>query len=126
MPLTCPSCERDAVLVGGHVVYPHRPDLQPKKFWACLDCSTWVGCHPGTTEPLGTLAGSELRALRWRAHEKFDRLWRSGLFKRAKAYAWLSGRLGLQVKDTHIGSFDAETCRRVIELATSKLAKEKR
>ena len=35
---------------------------------------------------------------------------------RAEAYRWLAGRLGIEKDECHVGLFDAETCRRVVEL----------
>lgn len=58
---TCPYCGKDSVLVNGHVIYPHRPDLLEKKFYWCKPCDAYVGCHPGTANPLGRLANAELR-----------------------------------------------------------------
>ena len=47
----CSYCGNDAELVGGESVYPHRPDLYYLKFYQCLPCDAWVGCHRGTTKP---------------------------------------------------------------------------
>lgn len=46
MTVTCDYCQRPAGLVTGASLYPHRPDLFEKRFWACSDCEAWVGCHP--------------------------------------------------------------------------------
>jgi len=35
-------------------------------------CDTYVGCHPRTDLPLGTMAGSDLRLARRKAHKAFD------------------------------------------------------
>lgn len=58
----CPYCERHAELVGGEVIYPHRPDLGSKKFWLCTPCNAYVGCHAGDdgTRPLGRLTAADL------------------------------------------------------------------
>lgn len=98
----------------GKDVYPHRPDLYGKMFWVCLPHNAYVGCHPGTTNPLGTLATKETREARKRAHEAFDALWKSKGMTRLRAYGALAVHLGLPVSKTHIGSFDAETCEKVV------------
>jgi hypothetical protein len=113
--VTCPYCQERALLVGGYDVYPHRPDLHPKMFWQCKPCRAYVGCHPGTTKPMGRLANAELRQWKLRAHASFDPIWRSGKKNRSSAYAWLSRELGLPRAETHIGMFDVETCKRVVE-----------
>ena len=72
--VTCPYCNNPAVLVGGDVIYPHRPDLYEKKFWQCDPCDAYVGCHrPGVgygdgTRPLGRLANAELREAKKNVH----------------------------------------------------------
>ena len=75
MPIKCPYCEKVPELVTGDKVYPHRKDLYSKWFWRCEPCNAYVGCHPGTKNPLGTLANQELRAWRLQAHHAFDPIW---------------------------------------------------
>jgi NAD-dependent aldehyde dehydrogenases len=115
--MDCPYCNRPVYLVNGKMMYPHRPDLYEKKFYLCIPCNAYVGCHPGTTEPLGRLANAELRAAKIAAHAAFDPLWRTvGNRKRSEAYRWLADKLGIRWKDCHIGMFDVETCKRVVEI----------
>jgi len=118
MAVVCPYCERNAELVNGNVIYPHRPDLAAKKFWLCPPCDAYVGCHAhgNGDRPLGRLANAELRAAKQLAHIAFDPLWhdarphRNRLRKRA--YEWLAGQLAIDPKQCHIGKFDVETCQR--------------
>jgi hypothetical protein len=116
----CPYCNKPATLVGGDSIYPHRPDLHDKKFWACTPCQAYVGCHKGTTEALGRLADAQLRAAKMSAHAAFDPLWREGSMSRKDAYAWLSQALGVPPDDCHIGMFDVDMCKRVVEACQSK------
>jgi hypothetical protein len=88
--------------------------LVNKHFYVCTPCDARVGCHPGTTTPLGDLANGPLRDARMAAHAAFDPLWQSGQLRRSAAYGWLSDTLGVDPKKTHIGMFDAETCARVV------------
>lgn len=97
-------------------LYPHRPDLFGKRFWRCLPCAAWVGCHPDTTEPLGRLANSELRSLKQAVHRVLDPLWQQGGMSREEAYAWLAEQLELTAEECHVGMFDPATCRRAIEV----------
>ncbi len=48
-------------------------------------------------------ASPEVRALRQKAHESFDRIWRNGHMDRWVAYLWLAERLGTREKHAHIG-----------------------
>lgn len=70
----CPYCGQESMQGTGVDVYPHRPDLQHLVFYSCAPCQARVGCHPGTTRPLGNLANAELRAARIEAHTQFDKL----------------------------------------------------
>lgn len=111
----CPYCGGKPELVGGAIIYRRRPDLYEKKFWLCRGCWAYVGCHPGTTDPLGRLADSTLRSLKSRAHGVFDRLWQNGTVTRRQAYLLLADRMGLDPDEAHIGQFDSDQCRKVVE-----------
>ena len=68
--------------------------------------------------PLGTLANTELRYFRNKAHESFDRLWKNRKnTTRMKKYAWLSREMDKSPDDTHIALFDVEDCKKCIELS---------
>lgn len=113
--MICPYCGKEAQLVNGDTIYPHRPDLAHLRFYVCQPCDARVGCHPGTARPLGRLANAELRQAKMEAHAAFDPLWRSGLMKRRDAYGWLAERLGIERDQCHIGYMDVVECRRVVE-----------
>ena len=108
--VSCPYCGCVAPLVTGEEVYPHRRDLYAKQFYACLPCGAWVGCHPGTTKPLGRLANAHLRQAKMRVHALLDPLWRSGAAKRSTVYARLSDHLSITPQECHVGMFDLERC----------------
>lgn len=120
----CDYCYAMSELVTGADIYPHRPDLKDKRHYRCEPCGAWVGCHPGTLNPLGRLANAELRAAKQRAHAAFDPLWKAKIIKegisqgeaRGKAYLWLAAELGIPKDDCHIGMFDLVTCQRVVEV----------
>ena len=126
--INCPYCGEPAKLVTGEVIYPRRKDLHSKKFWSCQPCDAYVGCHSANrytnfedTWPLGRLANGELRAAKMKAHAAFDPLWQAGVFKsRSRAYNWLADKLNLSTAECHIGMFDANTCRRVVEVCKDK------
>ena len=122
--VSCPYCRGPAHLVGGHVIYPRRPDLATKAFWYCPPCKAWVGCHPGTHNPLGRLADAELRTAKMNAHSAFDQLWRRKMKRegcskskaRKAGYAWLAEQLGMDRERCHIGMMDVPDCLRVVEV----------
>lgn len=112
----CPYCGAEAQLVTGREVYPHRPDLFAKPFWACMPCGAWTGCHPGTTKRMGRLANKATRQLKMAAHAAFDPIWKGKTMSRTKAYAWLREQTGLSERDCHIGWMDDDNLRKVAAL----------
>jgi hypothetical protein len=69
----------------------------------------------GTNRPLGRLANAELREWKKRAHAHFDPLWQSRRYSRSKAYRMASDMMGKSVSETHIGMFDVQDCKDLIE-----------
>lgn len=120
---TCPYCLRVAEFLTGAYVYPHRPDLSDKRFYVCKPCDARVGAH-ADGRPLGTLANAELRQLRSQAHGVFDPKWKremGGTMRRREAYRWLASNLRIPEEHCHIGMFDEEMCRRVIQICTQPI-----
>lgn len=114
-------CGRVSELVTGQHVYPRRRDLWNMRFYVCDPCDARVGCHPGTTTPLGNLADAATRKARMFAHDAFDPLWRGrGRRARRAAYAWLRQELGVTPDECHIGKFDVATCNRVVALCDGR------
>lgn len=125
--LLCPYCDQPASLVAGRAIYPYSRDLATKPYWFCAPCKAWVGCHDGTTRPLGRLANAELRSWKQAVHAAFDPLWqakmrRDGCTKgkaRGAGYKWLAEQLGIDRKRCHVGMFDVATCRRAVEICSA-------
>lgn len=125
----CPTCTKAARLTDGREVYPHRPDLHGKPIWKCDGCSGYVGCHPGTTEPLGTPANAELRKAREHVHALLDPIWQQAdqfyadmktdrdrklvrRLARVRVYEFLTHSLGITADECHVGMFEIERCRK--------------
>lgn len=92
-------------------------------FYGCLEypkCLAAHGCHRNGA-PLGTPATKEVKEARMRAHAWFDPLWETGAMSRSEAYRWMQTALGLSKDDAHIGSFDLETCNRLIDAVRGHL-----
>lgn len=115
-PPVCPYCNREAELKTGREVYSDRRDLRNRWVWVCEPCDARVGCHSNTKTPLGRLADAKLRKAKKRAHAAFDQLWKGRHMTRANAYRWLANKLGIDVRECHIGHFDVETCYRVCDV----------
>lgn len=112
----CPYCGNLSHLVNGLVIYPHRTDLEERLFYHCAPCDAYVGTHKGTKTPLGRLANAELRRAKQEAHASFDPIWELGKKTRHEAYAWLANELNIPTKECHIGGFDVDTCKKVVEI----------
>lgn len=123
-PTNCPHCAGDVKLVQNDVIYGSCYGEWP---WAFLcqnqRCAAYVGLHPFTGIPLGTLATAPIRNARKRAKAVFNPLWESGGMSRDEAYAWLAGALGIDnVDHCHIGWFDVEQCKRVVDAVLARSA----
>lgn len=116
----CPYCGNVSTLTSSKEVYSGR-DYGPIYLCKCVPNWAYVGCHSGTTIPMGRLADYELRFWKKKAHDAFDPLWRNKHMSRSKAYAWLANAMGIPVKDCHVGMFDIALCQKAVELCGNKL-----
>jgi ABC-type transport system involved in Fe-S cluster assembly fused permease/ATPase subunit len=66
-------------------------------------------------KPLGRLANKELRQAKVNAHNYFDLLWKNGEMNRKDAYKWLAEQLKISFDKCHIGMFDVDMCKKVVE-----------
>lgn len=82
--------------------------------WAylCENCGAYVGLHPFTNIPLGTLADKSMREARKGCKPAFDRLHETGLMSRGQAYQRLAEKLGIDKNECHFGWFDIDMCAR--------------
>ncbi len=77
-------------------------------------CDSFVIADPVTKQPRGSLADSNLRRLRYLAHNQFDRLHQSGRMTRKEAYRWLAHVTQSPAGHAHIGHMGAYYCQVVI------------
>jgi hypothetical protein len=84
----------DAALCSGTDIYPLRPDLAAKRFWQCLACGNYVGCHPGGDKPLGNIPTPKLRKARSHIHAILDPLWKTKRMSRRAIYGRISEHIG--------------------------------
>jgi hypothetical protein len=121
MPTQCDNCCSLAViLTTNEKVYGRSYGAWPYIYY-CEDCKAAVGCHPNTYIALGRLADRATRQLRSKAHEEFDKLWRTGLMSRDKAYTWLSLQLGIEVEECHISQLSKDQLKDVATLSADYL-----
>lgn len=115
VPDRCRHCGGACQIVNNSQIYGREFGEWP---WVvlCTSCRAYVGLHPFTGIPLGTLATPAIRKARSAAKDAFNPLWQSGRMSRSEAYAWLAGALGIaKVEECHIGWFDVEQCHAVVQ-----------
>ncbi|WP_074139080.1 zinc-finger-containing protein [Enterobacter kobei] len=109
VPCSCRFCSGH-VRVGTHEEVYGRDYGDWPYVYLCESCRAYVGMHPFTSIPLGTLADQRTRDARKKCKPAFERLWKSGRMTRSEAYEWLAGKLGIPVGECHFGWFTPEQC----------------
>lgn len=120
-PGECPHCQSKDIKVA------HHDEIYGKAYgewpWAylCTSCRAYVGMHPFTNIPLGTLADTPLRKARNDCKKPFEQLWQSGQMTREQAYAGLAAHMGLTSETCHFGWFNIGQCEKARAWAVSTL-----
>jgi len=123
----CRYCGGVIRLVPAQAVYggsTKRLGMIDQHIYQCQNCNARVGCHKGTTRPLGNVANEVLRLKRIETHQVFDAYWKRRRMSRTEAYKWLGAQLHLPEGRAHIGGFEMDQCQRVIELCRQEEEKE--
>ena len=105
----CDYCGGDVKIANNKEVYGRSYGKWPYVY-LCECCNSYVGIHPDTDIPLGTLADSALREKRRRSKGVFmGWVKRSGLSLNS-AYAVLAEGIGIEVPACHFGMFNEDQC----------------
>lgn len=118
-PEICKYCGGIVRLIPASAVYgdaTQRLGLAHEFVYQCQNCNARVGCHKGTTRPLGDVANEVLRLKRMETHRVFDTFWKRRHMTRSNAYKWLSEQLDIPREEVHIGGFEMDTCEKLIRL----------
>lgn len=121
-PDSCRYCGASVRVVSNAVIYGRAYGNWPWAF-RCAGCGAYVGMHPYTAIPLGTLANRALRRARNESKRPFEALWRQGAMDRDEAYLALATHLGIEVQECHFGWFEHDQCERALEWATDECAR---
>ncbi|MDR9889879.1 zinc-finger-containing protein [Pseudenterobacter timonensis] len=108
-PTQCHHCS-GLVRIGTHEEVYGRDYSDWPYVYLCEGCGAYVGLHPFTAIPLGTLADKRTREARKSCKLPFERIWRSGRMSRTEAYKWLADKMGIPTDECHFGWFSAEQC----------------
>lgn len=122
--IRCPYCGSTAILKPDSVVYGNH--ARGRMVYVCShypQCDAYVGVHPGTPTPKGTLANKALREKRIKAHQVFDQIWKRGILTRSEAYRWIADKLCIDLCHAHIGQFSDYLCDQVI-LESAKVLRD--
>lgn len=120
-PTICRYCGGCVELVSNSEIYNGREYGEWPYAYLCTDCKAYVGLHPSTDIPLGTLAAKQLRKDRNTAKDAFHRVKEQRGFSRSLAYQWLAGKMGIEVGACHFGWFDQEECAQALALCSQDL-----
>ena len=113
VPTTCPHCGGVVGVSGHEAIYGGATFGDWPWVYHCQDgCGAYVGMHPFTAIPLGTLATAAIRKARKECKPLFEALHTTGRLDRTTAYTQLAAKLGIPVAECHFGWFDEATCHR--------------
>jgi hypothetical protein len=111
---TCLNCNSEVHITENKDVYGSNFGDYPWIYLCSNDaCDSYVGIHPNTDIPLGTIANSHTRTARKRAKGQFTHWMQKHKLGRAEAYKTLANLLGIPRGICHFGWFDAQMCKRV-------------
>ncbi len=114
--IRCPYCGSTAILRDASYVYGNHS--KGGQLYVCSHypaCNAYVGVHPGTKIPKGTLANKTLRQKRILAHTIFDQIWKQGILSKQEAYRWIADTFCLSKRQAHIGNFSDYMCDQLIQ-----------
>ena len=118
-PESCPYCAGRVELVSNAVIYRREYGSWPY-LYLCAACDAYVGLHPDTDIPLGTLANLELREARKESKALFFEALEIHGIGRTEAYRRLADAMGIPVGECHFGWFDLERCRMASEVLSQR------
>lgn len=121
-------------ICGGSVIYISNAKIYGREYgsgkcYYCTACGAYVGTHkPRPKEALGILGNAEMRAMKRKCHELFDKQWKNEktykkrCMARKKAYAELAVILDIPAEECHFGYFDTDM---LIKAYKSMIGREK-
>ncbi len=124
-PDACQHCGSQVKLVNNAEIYGREYGDWPYAY-ACSECDAYIGVHPNTDIPLGTLANAKMREARKKGKTLFLAL--SGRFNgsRTMMYQWLAREMGIPESECHWGMFSVAQCRQAQGICQQALLKGER
>jgi len=109
-PEQCNCCGCNSVVIKSNAEIYGRTYGKWPWIYICEGCDSYVGMHPFTDIPLGTLADAATRDARKECKAPFEALYRTGKMARNEAYQKLANKLGIPKEECHFGWFDIVMC----------------
>jgi hypothetical protein len=120
VPTSCHLCG-GVVRIGTHEEVYGTDYSEWPYVYICESCKSYVGLHPFTNIPLGTLADKNTRNARKNCKKPFEQLWRNGKMSRAEAYQWLADKMGIPVNECHFGWFDIKQFQEAMNICIKEI-----
>ncbi len=121
-PTECRYCGSPVNIITHDQLYGRTYSNWPY-LYQCSCCDSYVGMHPETDLPLGTLADKLLRESRKVAKNMFTLLLKLTMTSRNDGYTWLAARMAIDKSICHFGWFEPEQCAQVLRICRDALAK---
>lgn len=111
VPESCSHCGPDSpvFLVNNEEIYGRSFGDWPFAY-LCPNCERYVGLHPGTDIPLGTLADRSTRDARKKHKKVFHEMASAMKYTRRQAYQALADEMNIPVEQCHWGWFNEKQC----------------
>lgn len=107
-PKICNICGGNVIFTSNATVY-HGKEYGSGKCYLCTSCRAYVGTHKNQPkDALGILADKDMRDMKMKCHDAFDKFWKSGKNSRSYMYQKLARELKIPVDECHFGWFDME------------------
>ena len=103
-PKVCNLCNGKVVYISNDLIYGAK--YGSGYAYLCTECKAYVGTHkPRPREALGILGNKEMRDLKIKCHNIFDKLWKTSKQRKA-LYSKLAKELNIPLRECHFGYFD--------------------
>ena len=110
VPCECRYCQHEISIEKNSVVYNGREFGEWPWIYYCAGCKSYVGMHPYTNIPLGTIADAKTRDARKTVKAQFYAFMENTGAKRTEAYRLLAGMMEIDPSSCHFGWFDVREC----------------
>lgn len=102
-PKICNICGGEVEYTSNSLIYGR--EYGNGKCYLCKKCGAYTGTHNGTKIALGILADKQMRQMKVKCHDKFDKMWENSK-QRNKLYTKLAEEMNMDREHCHFGHFN--------------------